>query len=117
MKRGVAMNLATKAMERLLAYDFPGNIRELKNIIERASVLAPEPTITVSDLPSDLKQQTNAQDSPQSLLLSEALARTEKQVILQALNKAGGVKQEAAEMLGISRKNLWEKLKLHAITC
>ncbi len=115
LKRGVAMNLSPEAMEKLLEYDFPGNIREMKNILERASVLAPEPTVTPEDLPADLRQKSTAQDTPQSLVLSEALARTEKEVILKALNKAGGVKQNAAELLGISRKNLWEKMKAHTI--
>ncbi len=115
LKRGVAMNLSAEAMGQLLEYNFPGNIRELKNILERASVLAPEPTITTSDLPSDLQQKTAPGDNQQTLILSEALARTEKEVILKALNQAGGVKQAAAELLGISRKNLWEKMKSHAI--
>ncbi|WP_136808658.1 sigma-54-dependent transcriptional regulator [Desulfosediminicola flagellatus] len=115
LKRGVAMNLTADAMERLLDYDFPGNVRELKNILERASVLAPEPSICPSDLPSDLNSSPIKVDEPYTLVLAEALARTEKAVILKALNKAGGVKQAAADLLGISRKNLWEKMKSHAI--
>ena len=109
------MNLTADAMERLLDYDFPGNVRELKNILERASVLAPEPSICPSDLPSDLNSSPIKVDEPYTLVLAEALARTEKAVILKALNKAGGVKQAAADLLGISRKNLWEKMKAHAI--
>jgi len=117
LKRGVALSLAPEAMERLLDYDYPGNVRELRNILERASVLAREPTIRIADLPSDLhgRQTDREPAAPSSLVLAEALARTEKEVILKALNKAGGVKQEAAELLGISRKNLWEKMKFHAI--
>ncbi|SHO42546.1 sigma-54-dependent transcriptional regulator [Desulfopila aestuarii] len=115
LKRGVAMSLAPEAMARLLDYDFPGNVRELRNILERTSVLAQEPTIGLADLPSDLRGKEMIHDSNQSLVLAEALARTEKKVILKALNKAGGVRQDAAELLGISRKNLWEKMKLYAI--
>lgn len=115
LKRGIAMTLTSKAMERLLDYNFPGNVRELKNILERASVLAPEPSILPSDLPSDLQKGVHTASEPQTLILSEALARTEKKVILKALNQTGGVKQAAADLLGISRKNLWEKMKFHAI--
>ena len=117
LNRGVALSLSPEAMERLLSYDFPGNVRELRNILERASVLAQEPTITPGDLPSDLagSPSTTASTTGDSLVLAEALAQTEKEVILKALSKAAGVKQQAAEILGISRKNLWEKMKLYGL--
>lgn len=116
VKRGVAMEISSEAMQCLVNYDFPGNIRELKNIIERASVLAPEAVIQISDLPSDMSQSTTIHNSPSSYILSDAVAQTEKQLVLKALTQTGGKRTEAAELLGISRKNLWEKMKQHNIS-
>lgn len=113
-KRGMALTLSSEAMQCLVNYEFPGNVRELKNIIERASVLSPGPVITLDDLPADLRvQQHQAYGS--SILLSEALASAEKQCIINALVHSGGNRTRAADLLGISRKNLWEKMKLHTI--
>jgi len=115
-KRGLAMSLSPEAMALLSAYDYPGNVRELRNIIERASVLAPEAVIGAGDLPADLGGKGEINTSGEGgLPLTEVVARAEKQAILRALAKAGGVKSLAAGMLGISRKNLWEKMKLYAL--
>ena len=114
LKRGVAMSLSPQAMDCLLAYNYPGNIRELKNIIERASILAPLPEISHQDLPSDLTGLKN-QAFDDSLMLSEAVARTETEVICKALHKSGNSRTKAATILGISRKNLWEKMKSYSI--
>ncbi|MHB8809843.1 MAG: sigma-54-dependent transcriptional regulator [Desulfobulbaceae bacterium] len=116
IKRGVAMEVSPEAMQCLLAYAYPGNIRELKNIIERASVLAPQPVITPADLPADLTGGREAFAGDDSCSLAEAVARTEKQLVLKALALAQGRRAEAADLLGISRKNLWEKMKLYAIS-
>lgn len=114
LKRGIAMSVAKQAMSCLLGYHYPGNIRELKNIIERASILAAQPEIQVGDLPADLAGSGN-RPATHSLRLSEAVAHTEKETILKALLQAGNSRTKAAELLGISRKNLWEKMKGYAI--
>ena len=95
-------------------YDFPGNVRELKNIIERVSVLSPGPVITPEDLPSDLRAPQQLANGS-TMLLSEAMANAEKQCIVNALTHSGGNRTKAASTLGISRKNLWEKMKQHRI--
>ncbi len=115
LKRGIAMSLSDEAMSCLLAYNYPGNIRELKNIIERASILAAQPEIQGTDLPSDITR-TDGSGDKDSLLLAEAVARAEKETILKALLQAGNSRTRAAELLGISRKNLWEKMKGFAIS-
>jgi len=115
-KRGQLLSLSAEAMHLLVSYDFPGNVRELKNIIERASVLAPGPVITPDDLPSDLGRQSKEKTpTMESVRLSRALAKTEKKCLLNALALTKGNRTKAADLLGISRKNLWEKMKLHNI--
>ncbi|NTV14289.1 MAG: sigma-54-dependent Fis family transcriptional regulator [Desulfobulbaceae bacterium] len=109
-RRGLPLRLSPAALGCLQAYDFPGNVRELRNILERASVLAPSPLIERSDLPGDLAGG-NSRGSEEGLNLAAAVARAEQACILAALRQSGGNKTEAALRLGISRKNLWEKMK------
>jgi two-component system response regulator AtoC len=115
IKRGVAMEISPEAMQCLIDYSYPGNVRELKNIIERASVLAPDQEIKVDDLPADLLEANEYKEAGESFLISDAVAKTEKQMLLKALAHTKGKKGEAAELLGISRKNLWEKMKLYGM--
>ena len=89
--------------------------RELKNIIARISVLAIEPVIEPWHLPADFAGSSDEEKTFSSLNLSAALAVTEKACILKALRMTEGKRVKAAELLGISRKNLWEKMKLHDI--
>jgi two-component system response regulator AtoC len=111
-----SITLGKEAMDTLLAYDYPGNIRELHNIIERLLVLHPGQTIEPRHLPADLNGQAAPAAPDSGLLLSEAVAQAEKACISQALRKTGGKKSEAADLLGISRKNLWEKMKNYGIS-
>ena len=115
-KRGIAMEISPEAMQCLIDYSYPGNVRELKNIIERASVLAPEQIIKPEDLPADLLEKNGYKDAEESFSISHAVAKTEKQLLVKALARTEGKKGEAAELLGISRKNLWEKMKLYGIS-
>lgn len=115
IKRGVAMEMSQEAMQLLIDYGYPGNVRELRNIIERASVLAPETVISAKDLPADLSSAGKPDGSGTPCTLAEAMARTEKELVLKALSRVQGRRAEAADLLGISRKNLWEKMKQHGI--
>jgi DNA-binding NtrC family response regulator len=108
------LKLSSGARNCLLAYDFPGNIRELRNILERASVLSTAPIIDLLELPGDLTGRIGRPDAPPATLAA-AVARAEKECILQALQRSGGNKTDAASFLGISRKNLWEKMKTQGI--
>ncbi len=109
---GTAMKLSDEALHILMAYDYPGNIRELRNIIERISVLAVSPIVHPWHLPADITGTVGASDQ-ETLKLSDALTQTEKSCLLRALHRTNGNKTAAAQLLGISRKNLWEKLKQH----
>ncbi len=112
--RQAPLLISQAAMDYLTAYDYPGNIRELRNIIERATVLRQGATITPADLPGDLTATVPAPYSTGDRL-AEAVAGAEKLCILRALRKCNNRKGEAAALLGISRKSLWEKIKLHQL--
>ena len=108
--------MTDQAIRALMVYDFPGNVRELKNIIERISVLATEPVIEPWHLPADFAGNSDGERELTSLNLSTALAVTEKACLLAALRTTDGKRAKAADLLGISRKNLWEKLKQHRLS-
>jgi DNA-binding NtrC family response regulator len=102
--------LSNEVMDILLSYAFPGNVRELENIIERAVTLASGSTVEVSHLPADLREQRfDIQRRPKSELLT--LEENEQEYISWVLTQVNGNKTKAAEILGIDRVSLWRKLK------
>lgn len=103
------------AAERLLkAYSWPGNLRELKNVIKRAVLLTPGGFVTPDVLPSEIVSGEKAAPEPVgSIVLKDSTQ--EKTLILEALQRADYNKSKAAKMLGIDRKTLYNKLKLYQI--
>jgi len=101
------------AMHELISYYWPGNVRELENVIERAVVLCEGSEIGLNDLPILLKDpsRTTLQLFKEDLPLSEALDDLERQLIARALEKAAGVKTEAARILGLKTSALYYKLE------
>lgn len=114
-KRGLEFSLSDDAAQAIAGYSFPGNVRELRNIIERVSVLAPAPQIQLWDFPPEICSDKLESSAPVESNLAAAVARAEKDCICLALKNTDGNKTEAAEILGISRKNLWEKMKLYQL--
>ncbi len=105
-----------EALEALLSYHFPGNVRELENIVERAVILAENEIITKEDLPPLLKGQTEAIPALlKTLPLPEAVALLEKERLKEAMLNANGVKTRAAELLGISERVLRYKLAKYGL--
>ena len=99
-----------KASQALLAYHWPGNLRQMKNIIRRATLLATGKYISLNEL-SEL--QSNVMTAPNMTLRNED---TEKQHIIEALRQTGNNKSRAAQLLGIDRKTLYNKLKYYHIS-
>jgi len=92
-------------------YSWPGNIRELENLIERLSVISSENVINSDLIARHLFSNAGAANSFDNLPLEEALFNFEKSLIVQAMKKAGGVKNRAAKILGISTSVLYYKLE------
>ena len=110
--------ISAEARDLLMRYSYPGNVRELENIIERAVVLSRKEIITGADLPIHV-QATMAEDAlPGRELkgsLNETLDTVERGLILEALKESGGTQTRAAEKLGISERVLRYKLKKYRI--
>ena len=96
------------AMSILKGYSFPGNVRELENIIERAIILEKTNSITLTSLPQTLKQFQIETLGPDSIA---PIAEINKQYAQSVIEMVGGNKAEAARLLGISRTSLWRLLK------
>ena len=96
-------------------YSWPGNVRELENLIERVMILCPNDTIRVSDLPLDFKDNVHnalhLEGIPSNAKLYETLAMIEKAMIERALQMTGNVQAHAANMLGIGKSGLNQKIK------
>jgi len=104
--------LSREALSALEAYDFPGNVRELRNAIERAVVMCTGSVIGVEHLPATVSR--TRPDSAPSALPAE-LEALERQRIVEALERAGGNQGRAAELLGISRRTLLSRLDAYGL--
>ncbi|MDD5426777.1 MAG: sigma-54 dependent transcriptional regulator [candidate division Zixibacteria bacterium] len=100
--------------ELLLSYDWPGNIRELKNVLERAVILAAGEPLSREDFTLEI-DDAPLLDNLGARVSDGGLAATEKEMILEALKKAGGNKTKAAEILKITRRRLYSRMKVHDI--
>ena len=107
-----------EALKMLSAYSWPGNVRELKNLVERLIVLKQEGKIESYDLPRKIRgtaeipiEETPIEITDEGICLNTAVTEFEKALILQSLQKAKGVKNEAAKLLNLKRTTLVEKIK------
>ena len=96
-------------------YTWPGNVRELENVIERAMILCPGPTISISDLPGEFRHSADnvlhLEGIPADARLNDTLAMIEKKMVQRALQMTGNVQSQAAELLGIGKSGLNWKIK------
>jgi DNA-binding NtrC family response regulator len=111
----VPFTVSAEAMAMLVNYDWPGNIRELANILERAQILAEDAVITPDDLPDNLAAPTNA---PRPIVDAERpfdLAAFEKRHVEEALGQFKGNKLQTAKALGISRRALYRLIDRYGL--
>jgi DNA-binding NtrC family response regulator len=111
-------DISPEAFQKLLDYSWPGNVRELQNAIEYAVVLARKGMIDVKELPAEIQLPTALQQAelaglPRSGV--QSLDDVERTAIIQALAECHGNKKKAAELLGIQRPTLYNKMKRYAI--
>ncbi len=110
--------ISAEARDLLMRYSYPGNVRELENIIERAVVLSKKGVITAADLPLHIQNSAAEGKAAGGQLkgaLNETLDTIERGLILEALKESGGTQTRAAEKLGISERVLRYKLKKYKI--
>ncbi len=104
--------LEPEVMDALINYDWPGNIRELANVVERATVLSPSGLISMKYLPKKIQEKTGWTTIKENTF---NLFEVERALIVRALNSTGWNQTKAAEILGISRKQLRTKMKHHGL--
>jgi two-component system response regulator HydG len=108
--------ISGKALDLLVRYDWPGNIRELENCIERSVIMAREEAIVPADFPPQIRMfstegEVNGFDIPYGISLDEM----ERALIVKTLSETGGNRTRTSEILGINRRTLQTKLKLYAL--
>jgi DNA-binding NtrC family response regulator len=111
-------SVSQKAMEALTQYDWPGNIREMQNIVEQMVTLSSKEVIEGDDVPAVIHKKTRREDLEEQALsgklpLDQAVQEFERRVISQALQKSGHIQTKAANLLGVSRRIL--KYKMDAL--
>jgi len=106
--------LTVAAIERLEQHNWPGNLRELENVIERAVVLAAGDTLDL-DLLDITPPRATVSTVPTDLRLGPALDCVEREIIVRALDASHDVKAQAARRLGVSERTLWYKLRKHGL--
>lgn len=112
-KMGARSSLADGVIERVQAYPFPGNVRELENMVEQAVALASGGVITLDDI---LPEGTVQSDSVPNRTLAGIVDEAERQALLEALRVSSGNRERAAEALGISATTLWRKMTRLGVT-
>jgi len=114
--RKLVKGFVPRAMDLLMRYEWPGNIRELENVVERAIIMARGDMITAEEFPETLLSLgQNEQTSNVDLVVGRSLKEVEKDMILRTLEMTGGNRTHASRILGISRRTLQLKLKEYGI--
>jgi transcriptional regulator with PAS, ATPase and Fis domain len=114
------LTISPMALQMMMAFSWPGNIRELKNTLESAAVIAGNGIIQPTHLPAKItggfdQNQITAGKNMAKMSLDERLKEIEKSIIIEALKKTGGVQVRATELLGINQRSLWHRIKKYDI--
>lgn len=111
------IEISKEAVDLLMKYNYPGNVRELENIIERAVVLCRDNIITLNDIPDSIKgfkEESFLKDFSKGTL-NEQVEALEKELIYDALNQSGGNQTVAAKLLGLTERNIRYKIQKYGI--
>ncbi|MCA9247512.1 MAG: sigma-54-dependent Fis family transcriptional regulator, partial [Planctomycetales bacterium] len=117
-----ARSMSTAARRRLLAYDWPGNVRQLKNVVESMVVVDLDEVLDLDDLPPELIDEEPstpaaafAQGDGLASLVGQPISEVERLFITETLQATGGNREEAAKMLGIGERTLYRKIKEYGL--
>ncbi|HNT89931.1 MAG TPA: helix-turn-helix domain-containing protein, partial [Candidatus Hydrogenedentes bacterium] len=113
--RAVA-GVSPAAMALLMAHDYPGNVRELENIIEHAFVICPDASIRARCLPESLAAKRRSMPPASVSAFGQTVKTAEAQAILNALEQCGGNRTEAAQLLGMHKSTLFRKIRALGIS-
>lgn len=104
--------MEAECLELLKSQRWPGNVRQLRNIIERSLIVTRGPMISAADLPPEIKPgNSNGKNSTLDVHVGMSLSAVKRELLMQTLNLTGGNKVKAAEILGVSIKTLYNNLK------
>ena len=109
--------ISSVALQLLMSYSWPGNIRELQNTVERAAVMS-DGMIQPAHIPPHIAGELESgimPDIPESASINDRLREIEKGMVIQALRKTRGVQARAADLLGLTQRSMWHKIKKHNI--
>jgi transcriptional regulator with GAF, ATPase, and Fis domain len=114
------ITISPQALQIFTGYSWPGNIRELQNTIERAAVLTETGVLEPAHLPAHITGAMRGnifqEPSPDNTMtIDSRLAEIEKGLIIEAMNRTGGIQVRAAELLGINQRSLWHRIKKYSI--
>jgi two-component system response regulator HydG len=112
----IVQSMTAAARRRLMSYDWPGNVRQLRNVVESMVVVDYDGVLDLDDLPSELAGPTDANDETYgggnlATLVGKPLAELERLFIAETLKQTGGNREAAAELLGIGQRTLYRKIK------
>jgi len=104
-----------EAQRALMAFDYPGNVRQLRNMIENMVVLAGEGKLTVESLPAEIRGTPKPPAERMTALAGVSISEAERELIRNTLTMVGGNRQQAAKILGIGERTLYRKIKEYGL--
>ncbi len=116
--QGIKKRMEPEVMDRLMHFDYPGNVRELINIVERMVIMSDGDVITLSDLPAELRESVDDFSEPidSQCTLKERMGAVEARILRGTIQRCSSL-LEASEVLGIHYTTLWRKLVKYGIVC
>jgi len=112
--QGSEARISNATLQKIISYSWPGNVRELKNVMEHAAILSDDDMIEPKHLPPSmlaLKDFSSVNPQDTDMPLDDKLNVMEREIILEALRRTGGVQVKAANILGINQRSLWHRIK------
>jgi DNA-binding NtrC family response regulator len=104
-------DITPQAMARLQSFDWPGNVRQLRNVLESVIVMSTREIIDIVDFPEPIRESDSTPSLQTLIAMGMPMSEIEKEVIRQTLQRTGGNRSEASKILGISTRTLQRRIK------